>query len=97
MNVTFERLTDNYAVCREFKYYRIYALLVLIFLAQKCACAHFYAFCMFFFSIFAGLTFLGIQKAKKTCIEALLCIANIYCYDTIIVFFDPTSKSQLYR
>ena len=32
--------------CREFKYCRIYALFVLIFWAQKCACASFYAFCM---------------------------------------------------
>ena len=31
--------------CREFKYWGIYALFVLIFWVKKCACAIFYAFC----------------------------------------------------
>ena len=36
----------NTLFCRELEYCRIYVFFVLIFGAQKCACANFYVFCM---------------------------------------------------
>ena len=46
INVHFEGLTGKYAVLSRIIILSDLAFFVLIFGAQKCACANFYAFCM---------------------------------------------------
>ena len=63
--------------CREFQYWRNYALFVLIFRVEKCACAVFDAFCM------SGKKIEKIKKRKRvlnSSLRAVLHFCDVYLY-----------------